>query len=791
MVSWKMHQDQSMFDMEYLELIIGSLFHDIGKFWQRAEKDNKDLIRNINAEFGLRDAGMPEHQFWSAYFLKNILNEDDAAKRAKSHHNPDDPFDYLIAIADKLSGEEREDREGSERADPSMEPLISIFSQIRGIKEETSEPSTYYQPLVGGELNSETLFPKKKKEDALKQKTYKALWKDFEDTIKETSLNVSYDKKLTRLYYFLEVFTTSIPSAAYYSVADISLFDHSKTTAAIAACLYQHSRRKEMIDFEKIHHALVAKYKKQPCNFSEILNNEAFTLLAGDISGIQGFIYDISSEGAAKSLKGRSLYLSLLPEIISKYIVRKLSLPYTNILFYGGGHFYLLLPLLDEEETNNLQRKINEILFNAHRGTFSLVIAGVALNFNGFSGDTLGEKWSEVFGNLQPKKKTKFKEIMLEKPNEFFGPFGFPEKLCKVCRSREITNLEEEKCSFCESFEEWGEKIIKKNILTERIVSETPLANYTNATEVFKAFGFDLDFKEAPEGLSLNYTINERKFWGAGCDRLIYLPNHTPLEDNRIVDFDHLSDRASGKKRWAVLRGDLDNLGSIFRKGLENRSLSRVTSLSRNISLYFTFWLNEICKQDDFIDKTYVIYAGGDDFFIVGSWDVMPGLAISINEDFRRFTCQNPHITLSSANFIVPSRKYPLYKAAEVCGIELDEKAKSGDKDSIAFLGRAFKWDEFGKVYDLKRSIINLIRNQKVSNALIQTIYSGFAEFKNYQKGEYPIHRVWRLIYSLSRLAKRHKVEEKMKEIEEKLVREDYNLEIGGLYAARWAELEI
>ncbi|MDI6890218.1 MAG: type III-A CRISPR-associated protein Cas10/Csm1 [Thermodesulfovibrionales bacterium] len=786
-----MHQDQSMFDTEYLELIIGSLFHDIGKFWQRAEKDNKDLIRNINAEFGLRGIGMPEHQFWSAYFLKNILNEDDAAKRAKNHHNPDDPFDYLIAIADKLSGEEREDREGSERADPSMEPLISIFSQIRGIREEASEPSIYYQPLVGDELNLETLFPKEKKEDAFNQKTYKTLWKDFENTIKETNLSVSYDKKLTRLYHFLEVFTTSIPSPAYYSVADISLFDHSKTTAAIAACLYQHSRRKGMIDFKKIHYALVAKYKKQPCNFSEMLNNEALTLLAGDISGIQGFIYDISSKGAAKSLKGRSLYLSLLPEIISKYIVRKLSLPYTNILFCKGGHFYLLLPLLDEEEINELQRKINEILFNAHKGTFSLVIAGVALNFNDFSGDTLGKKWSEVFGNLQPKKKTKFKEIMMEKPNEFFGPFEFPEKLCKVCRSREITNLEEEKCSFCESFEECGEKVIKKNILRERIISETPLPTSPNVTDVFKAFGFDLDFRETPEVPAVNYAVNERSFWKNGCDGFVYLPNHTPLENGDILDFDHLSDKASGKKRWTVLRGDVDNLGLIFGKGLENRSISRVASLSRNFSLYFTFWLNEICKQDRFKDKTYVIYAGGDDFFIVGSWDVMPGLAMSINEDFRRFTCQNDHITLSSANFIVPSQKYPLYKAAEICGIELDEKAKLEDKNSIAFLGKAFTWDDFEKVYELKEAIIELVKNQKVSNALIQAIYSGFAEFEGFKRGEYPINRVWRLIYSLSRLARRHRVENEMARIEKRLILSNYNLEIGGLYAARWAELEI
>ena len=75
-----MHGDQFMFDNDYIELLIGSLYHDIGKFWQRAEKDNEDLIKNIIAEFALKSIGMPEHQFWSAYFLKNTLD-----KLVKSH----------------------------------------------------------------------------------------------------------------------------------------------------------------------------------------------------------------------------------------------------------------------------------------------------------------------------------------------------------------------------------------------------------------------------------------------------------------------------------------------------------------------------------------------------------------------------------------------------------------------------------------------------------------------------------------------------------------------------------
>ncbi|MGD9162236.1 MAG: hypothetical protein PVG39_27750, partial [Desulfobacteraceae bacterium] len=81
---------------------------------------------------------------------------------------------------------------------------------------------------------------------------------------------------------------------------------------------------------------------------------------------------------------------------------------------------------------------------------------------------------------------------------------------------------------------------------------------------------------------------------------------------------------------------------------------------------------------------------------------------------------------------------------------------------------------------------------EEVPKALLQIIYSGFSEYKNYQDRKYPIHRVWRLIYGLSRIGKRHKkAMKKIEIIETKLLTDNYNLEEGGLYAARWAELEL
>jgi len=42
-----------MVDEDYFGILTGALFHDIGKFWQRAEKNNEVLYKDIKAEFNL------------------------------------------------------------------------------------------------------------------------------------------------------------------------------------------------------------------------------------------------------------------------------------------------------------------------------------------------------------------------------------------------------------------------------------------------------------------------------------------------------------------------------------------------------------------------------------------------------------------------------------------------------------------------------------------------------------------------------------------------------------------
>src|SRR5690606_19610946 len=117
------------------------------------------------------------------------------------------------------------------------------------------------------------------------------------------------------LLMFLEQNAAFIPAGSGVN-SDISFFDHLKTTCAIASCMYRFHEKELETDLEK-----EISDKK----------DEKYLLIGGDISGIQDFIYRISSKGALRLLRGRSFYLEMFCEDIVHEIVERLGLSNANI----------------------------------------------------------------------------------------------------------------------------------------------------------------------------------------------------------------------------------------------------------------------------------------------------------------------------------------------------------------------------------------------------------------------------------------------------------------------------
>lgn len=773
---------------------LAALLHNIGKFWQGTSK-------------------LGSHQELSAEFIDMYVPPSEWRPSLEEQQQE------VIVAADWLSSGEKEELEGKGEAEKRKNtPLTSIFSKINIEKGEL--PPEHYYPIKHLKLDKMVIFPnplEERGENWLKD-DYEKTWKEFEEEVEGIKIITDFNAYFNALYYLLQKYTWCVPSAVWKAKPDVSLFDHLKTTCAIASCL-------ENLDTTYCKAILKSSEGKELSEEERtaLQNDKKFLLIDGDISGVQKFIYSITSKGAVKGLRGRSFYLELLSESIAKYILRKLKLPITNLLYCGGGHFYVLAPSIVEKDLNGIQREIAEKLLKIHRGELYLVLEWLRLSAYDFQKEKFGNAWKNIGNKIAKKKKRKFSEV-LNQHEKIFGPSfdeGGIKEICKVCGSEEYVDKEEEKCMFCKSLEDLAKKVAKARYFVEiegdkekRIIEEGSWEDLISGFGIRYEFPEELnweDLKRIDAEHIFIYKLNDTNFldnlnilkgtktpisFGFKC-----MAKQTPFIEEDIKDFDHLAEDAKGIKKWGVLRADVDDLGRIFSEGLtDDRTISRVSNLSSTLSLFFTGWVEKICEGGEYKDRVYAIYSGGDDLFVVGAWNKMPEIGKKIYEEFRTFTSDNSNITLSTGITIAPTVKYPLYQAADLTGEALDkskdlkkEDSMPKEKDAITFLDKPLKWDKFsGDITKLKEKLEEL-HDAGVSRTFLQKLYEIYDVYEKQRSkhGEtlakyddrYGRWR-WLLAYVIARTKVSRENEELLKETE-KLIRK--NIEYLPI-TVRWVE---
>ena len=243
--------------------------------------------------------------------------------------------------------------------------MVSIFSRIR-LEKEMPEAERYrLKPLSPGKS-----FPEKF--DIYRDGEYndhlQGFGKAFTD-LTEAFKNIAqpdFNVVFSNIMLLLQRYAWCIPSNTQEATPDISLFDHLKTTCAIATCLYYY-------------HSLNLKE-------AEVKNatTDKFLLLVGDLSGIQNYIFSITHigvGGAAKRLRARSFQLNITSEIISHKILHAFDLSPANILMVSGGKFYILLPKTEDAENKilSIKKEVDSWLYEKLNAEVNVNIATMPL----------------------------------------------------------------------------------------------------------------------------------------------------------------------------------------------------------------------------------------------------------------------------------------------------------------------------------------------------------------------------------------------------------------------------
>ncbi len=677
-------------DNRKIKLLTGSMLHDIGKLLYRYNDG--------------RNHSTSGYEFVKA--IPAFSEEKEILHCIKYHHADmiknadieDNDLCYITYIADNIASfsDRRDNGEGNGGfvRDVSLE---SIFNILSGHNDSLS-----YPPSILSDEDDGIVFPDNN------AKTYsESYYGRILENIKSNlaAFEHTYDH-INSLSEIMEAYTSYVPSSTQTGERiDISLYNHSKLTAAIAGCIYDY-----------LSEAGVSDFKSELFNNSkQFYDKNAFILLGADISGIQNFIYNISFNGALKGLRSRSFYLELVMEHAVDELLDGLELTRNNVLYTGGGRTYILLPNTQrvKQFIIEFEKQLNGWFLDNFGSDLFIGMGYCECSANSlrFRADSSGNKseksYNELFktvtGMISSKKLCRYSPREIIKLN--LGGMSDNERECSVCgRADRLIHDEENDtyiCEICSSL-----KNLSDDIFDGEFFSVLDKAD-ENQKGIILPFGKYL-VSDSRESL-LKRMAEDKGYVRCYCKNKMYagfrLVKRLWIADYQTSkQFSELAGKCRGIKRLAVLRADVDNLGSTFSSGFEDKykTLSRTSELSKKLSLFFKHHITQVMKNGEFSlysagggeRNAVIIYSGGDDIFAVGGWDDIIGFAVDLHNALNRFS--QGTVTVS-AGIGLYSPTYPLYAMAEETG-RLEDISKGNEgKDSVTLFDESgcYHWDEF------------------------------------------------------------------------------------------------
>lgn len=784
-------------------MALAALLHDLGKFAERAGLEVSNAVLDGNLQLyckhhktrvddpgwfshrhaaytgiaiDLLERGFPElvGEDMTPFAPWRDKNADDSLiNAAAKHHRPETFLQWVIATADRVaSGFEREEFEQYNVAKDETQTRknhytarqLTLFEQIHLNGEADQTQPLWRYPLTplspGGIFPVEAEGYETDAKDAARQE-YRRLWDQFIEALADIPASHSRNLALW-LDHFDSLwlcFTQAIPAATAFNVKpEVSLYDHSKATASLTVALWRYHRDRDD-ESEETREAM-----KERADWDE----KKILLVQGDFSGIQDFIFATGGETrrrAAKLLRGRSFYVSLLTECAALKVLDALSLPSTSQVINAAGKFLIVAPNTDatRKALEDAQQEINDWFLHAY-GQSSISLAWLPACCNDFLQSATGESpfrdlMKRLFEQLEETKLRRFRLCGDSPPPRtfegFLDAFDNTKGVCAIDgHSPAILRLDGERDIWVSELAHdqvmMGKRLATHDrvLLTrERLDHNTLrlplfgyLVNFTRDEDVTGKFG-----REAESGNLLrawDFSLPqdaEKPLWNGYARRHInaYVPRfgemneweqdkYKKIKNGEIFDthpgeiktLNHLAcdDQWMDEKgQWVgvealmTLKGDVDNLGLIFQKGLERPTFAKMAALSRQMNAFFAMWLPWVCRNE--FPNTYTVFAGGDDFFLIGPWLSSIKLAGRMRREFARYVIGNSEIHFS-AGLSITKPGLPIVDLARLADEALDDakaynpgKVIPTPKNAVSCYGIPVTWDDFELLMQCEKAL--------------------------------------------------------------------------------------
>lgn len=743
---------------------------------------------------------------------------DSLVNAAAAHHRPETFLQWIIATADRLaSGFEREtfDAYNAAKEGNPVNPtgrnhyqarMLSLLEQVHipGTKKQRFDLQSLKWRYPLRALSAQAIFPQMREqcepaEDTSAQQEYAALWQQFLQALKlvPSAHRSQWPLWLDHFDTAWLTFTHAIPSAtAFGSKPEVSLYDHSKTTAALAVALWRWHEDHAQKDTDAI------QKLKERRDWDE----QKFLLIQGDFFGIQEFIFADGSQtrrDAARLLRGRSFQVSLFTELAALKVLDALQLPPTSQIINAAGKFLIVAPNTEQvrQQLSAVRQEINNWFLQHSFGLAGLGLAAKSASSNDFLDKQPEHRFQKLMGalfaDLEKAKLHRFDLTSTSAPTVF--DVHYPHGVCRYNDRLPADRLQDGHASAALSRDqiEIGKGLSRQDRLLvlrqgEAIAQggsvkrlEVPIFGYTVAftadeersgkfgnlasnASLARCWDFSL-----PEGL-------EQTLWHGYARRYInaYVPRFSSLDLqtqakykgieeqvdaddvkhgagktlNHIACEDRLpkSDDTSNTSNWQgqvalmTLKGDVDNLGTIFQQGLQEPTFAKMAALSRQMNAFFAVYLPALCAKE--FPNTYTVFAGGDDFFLIGPWHSTQKLAASMERAFATYVAGNTGITFS-AGMCMTKPGLPMHTLAAQAEDALDA-AKAGShpdpaqrKNALVVYGERVRWSAWKGIEDMQQQLDEVRADYGLSTSYVYSLLHLIdlkADTKN------PEHAMWR-----------------------------------------------
>jgi CRISPR-associated protein Csm1 len=697
-------------DLVYRAVILGALLHDIGKLLQRGSFGAIDIRGQhpqVSADFigAFRDFF---GQWVDADLLRTLVqrhheNSLHFPSQLLAQHTPDPNhrgLALLVSKADNLSSSER-GRAHDQYQDFRTVPLASVFRSVEVAGKTYQGSANFHAGVITTPDSLAAAFPADFQGYAHGE--YNQLITAFGEgfnALRQDLAGSDFSALLSHLLNLLFRYGWCIPANTQEDSPDVSLYDHLRTSCAIAACLYQ---RHKGVD-----------------NMEDALRHGGadFILAAGDVSGIQSYIFSVAhvgEGGVARRLRARSLMVQLVTEAASRTILERLDLPPPCQIMGSGGNFFLLLPNTSEAEDTlgQVGAEMDRWALEQLHGELTVHLSWTPLTEESFragreGASGLGQALARVSTLLSERKQQRFAGTLKDSDgwNESASVLDVHyegQEACPSCRRfPQLPGDREGLCRWCRRDQEVGARLPQARLLQLRrgpgLAVELPGWSAEALTGFRELQGGDV-------GILLNqFDLSELSRREASARFLAnYIPKTGSDGASGIMTFEEIAEKAKGRTMLAFLKMDVDKLGELMVFGLKRSdasgdrdTMSRLTTLSRLLDAFFNGWVHHLLESR--FEECYTVFSGGDDLFIVGPWDQALDLAQAVREDFHRWTGRTD-ITIS-AGLVFTQPHYPLALAREDAEGAL-KRSKNEGRDRITVLGETRPWPHWQEVWSL------------------------------------------------------------------------------------------